>query len=47
MTKDIEQINKKACSYFDEATKAIEEKDFHTAVKAYTKAIKLGLSSSA
>ena len=46
MTKNIEKTNEEAFSYFDEAAKAIEEKDFNTAVKAYTKVIELGFSSS-
>ena len=46
MTKNIEQINQKALNYFDEATKALEEKNFNSAVEFYTKVIELGVSSS-
>lgn len=46
MTKNIEQINQEALNYFDKAAKAIEEKNFSSAVEFYTKAIQLGVSSS-
>lgn len=46
MTKKIGKINQKALNYFNKAAKALEEKNFSSAVESYTKVIELGISSS-